>query len=165
MFKTTPDGFFIVVEGPDGSGKSTLIQKLEILYGIKAHHNGGPPETVSELVRRLNESPSESFILDRWSAISEQVYGSLGTREKLLSDDILTDAIKHHRPLIIYCRPPFDTLIANKELLKRKKAHKSEEHCQNVSDNLVKIILAYDELMTELKNQDCLVLTYDYTNG
>lgn len=165
MFRTPPKNFFLVVEGPDGSGKSTLIEKLELVYGCQAFHGGGPPKTVTELVHRIEDSPTKSFILDRWAAISEQVYGTLGTRKQLLPNSVLTDAIKVHNPLIIYCRPPFETLVENKKYLNRKKAHKDIEHCKDVDDNFVVIVHKYDKLMSDLRDQGRLVLTYDYTNG
>lgn len=156
---------FIVVEGPDGSGKSTLLEKLSKLYGMKVLHGGGPPKTLIELIERLEEYPNKGKILDRWSAISEQIYSPILGKDMLLPKETLDNVIDRFKPMIIYCRPPTPILEANKAFLHVEKAHKSKAHCGKVDEKFKEIVNAYDDLMIELSNKGHLVMKYDYTGG
>lgn len=152
----------IIVEGPDGSGKSTLIKKLEESMGIEAKHDGGPPKTVGELEERLIHSPSHK-LLDRWSGISELVYGTVLRGKCMMPKHEIMQYIHDHKPTIIYCRPPNGVLETNLIALERTKAHKSEEHCREVRERFWKIVEEYDLLMKVLLNMGIVVTTYDYT--
>jgi hypothetical protein len=67
----------IIMEGPDGSGKTTTIRRLAPLVKmIPAPHSGGPIENRDALYARINEQLYHyGKILDRSSIFSEPVYG------------------------------------------------------------------------------------------
>ena len=152
----------IIVEGPDGSGKSTLVEALEEHLNIKASHFGGPPKTMQEIDERVRESLGAK-LLDRWSPISEQVYAPI--RGEKRSIDTLDHYINTVKPFIIYCAPGRRVLMANKErCLEVEKAHKSKEHCDTVSKNFKKIISLYSDVMKKLcSTRGLTVYYYDYT--
>lgn len=146
------------MEGPDGSGKSTLIRK----YLPDAIHNGGPPKTSGELRARLYGLEAGSTY-DRWTAISEQVYGPIIRGRSLIPKREFTEAIRQIQPIVIYCRPPASVLFQN--LSKQAiKPHKSSDFIVNVIKHANEIREAYDKLvLKELPALGCLVLNYDYT--
>ena len=153
----------IVIEGPDGSGKSTLILEITKRLGLKATHLGSRPKTMQDLHDRVIKS-QYCEVLDRWSPISERVYGTIANRD--WSIDVLDTYLDTYRPLIIYCRPPRGVLLENKkQCLEAVKSHKSKEHCDLVSDNFERVIELYDDAMLSIKARrlGCQIIVYDYT--
>ena len=159
----------IVVEGPDGSGKSTYIK--QVLFNNRTpqvQHNGGPPKSIEDLLTRISAiySAPDGYVLDRWAPISEIVYGSVLRPMPLLPVHSLLEHIDLHRPLIVYCRPPMTTLLANATRiiqLAKEKDHKPDEHTKQVIENQVAIVQEYDVLMRYLVSRKHNVLRYDYT--
>lgn len=150
----------IIVEGPDGGGKSTLIAEIEKSFNMKSKHFGAHPKTIEELHQRVIDSRGEE-LLDRWSPISEQIYGPL--RNKTFSIDLLDHYILTERPFIIYCRPHRQILITNKiRCLEATKAHKTFAHIQMVSENYEKVMDGYDQVMRKLAKR-IKIYEYDYT--
>lgn len=152
----------IIVEGPDGSGKSTLLKRLEEVHNVKAMHAGGPPKTEEELRQRLELNPSAQ-LMDRWSAISEQVYGTVLRDKPLVSMDEMMWYVLEHKPHIIYCRPPNHMLEKNLDSLDKYKSYKSKEHCASVRRDYWRIVSVYDQLMFRLLQMGLIVTIYDYT--
>jgi len=153
----------IVVEGPDGAGKSTLIKALEEHFNVKATHFGSRPVGMQAIYERVQKS-LDCKILDRWSPISQQVYGAI--RGEAHSIDILDSYVHRHDPLVIYCRPPRVQLMENKmRCLQVDKQHKSEEHCETVSRNFEKIIDLYDKVISKLRSRKITIYEFDYTES
>lgn len=152
----------IVVEGPDGSGKSTLLKMLEKQLGVEAKHGGGPPKTEAELRQRLEIDP-DAALMDRWSAISDQIYATVLRGETMIPVGEMMQYILNERPHIIYCRPPCSVLEENLSALDNTKAHKPKEHCDQVRKEYWRIVKAYDTLMKQLIDKGLLVTIYDYT--
>ena len=80
----------IVLEGPDGAGKSTLGRTLSAFLGVPLLHTGGPPETAEAFRDKMRSLESfievyKSLIIDRLPPISEHVYGE----EKILTSQFL----------------------------------------------------------------------------
>ena len=148
----------IVVEGPDGSGKSTLIES--VFPG--AIHSGGPCKNHAELMRRLY-APTPGCVYDRWSGVSELVYGEV-FRGLMLPAERFVEAMRIVRPVIIYCRPPEHVLDRNL-LLQKEKGHKPAEFIAKVIANTQAIRDRYDTIIDLARNNGCTVLEYDYTNG
>lgn len=115
----------IVVEGPDGGGKTTFIQKLSDRLNLPV-----APRVVSKNTEALTNlkvwterNVAEGFqpiIFDRHRLISEPIYGSLLRREfEPGFDDIqwlyeqFTKFYTYCSPVVIYCLPPFKTVMKN----------------------------------------------------
>lgn len=150
----------IVLEGPDGAGKSTLIKAIEKRLGIEATHFGGPPKYIDELHERVAASRSAK-LLDRYSPISEQVYGPIANRQ--WSIDVMDTYIQQNCKIVIYCKPRRSTLMRNKvRCLEADKAHKSEQHCKMVSDNFERVLDGYERTMRKIHRLGVNVYVYDY---
>lgn len=114
----------IVVEGPDGSGKTTLVNRLCTEFGIEVRpractSDGGPVEDLPGWIRRDLLMNPDYGIYDRYPLISEMIYGPtlrsdadrLGRNEEQLN--WLLEQFYNNHPLIIYCLPPQMVVRAN----------------------------------------------------
>lgn len=114
----------IIVEGPDGAGKTNLIRRLENVLGL-----GVEPRVVSKDAEAMGDlktwvekdlaSWPRAALYDRHRLISEPIYGPV-LRPKphpgFEDLDWLTQMQLDFRvrgPLVIYCLPPLEVVRAN----------------------------------------------------
>ena len=146
----------VIVEGPDNSGKSTLINWIKENFFIQeVNRRHGPPINAKDLKVRtelvldteIKSLPRKNFITDRFSLIGENIYGPI-LRGKNLWDEIPEDrerlekALKTLDPFIIYCRPDLDTILDLSH--HQVKSYDTKEHLANLAKNQKSIIKAYD---------------------
>lgn len=150
----------ILVEGPDNSGKSTLIEQLTVEFDLfKCDRPHGPPKTPEELYNRTmdvqNLYKSKKLIMDRNPIIGENIYGPI-LRCKNMWDDIpekeeceeeLFSKLLSHTIFLIYCRPPREILLDLST--HRVKDYDTKEHLESLSKNQSRIVDAYDRFMSE----------------
>jgi hypothetical protein len=115
----------IVVEGPDGAGKTTLVKQLVEDFGLSL-----APRVVSAQAERmvdLKEWTEENLrlgwqarVFDRFNLISDPIYRAcLPTKtwdEQMYATGWWYDAITRFyalKPIIIYCLPPIETAVFN----------------------------------------------------
>ena len=155
----------IVVEGPDNSGKSTLISKLTQKLGLTLlDRPHGPPKDASELRKRIKDLEpqynNKKAIIDRHPIIGESIYGPVLRNHNMLTSikdyEILRKTFWTSDIFIIYCRPPMDKIM-NMET-HQVKDYDTPEHLRALKKNVVSIIDAYD-----LKMWLCQAHKYDYT--
>lgn len=154
----------VIVEGPDNSGKSTLIELLVKTYraikGQDPHVEHSPSKLVVEGKHRewlqwiedtLNRE-SDS-IYDRHSIISEAVYGPILRDTDLLSTTRYLDRLKRLGPLIIYCKPPLERILET-----------TKPEMEGVQERLKDLALSYDMHMTNLRLDGIQICVYDWTD-
>lgn len=96
----------IVVEGPDASGKTTLIGKLAPLLGLSVVKSEGPCVDIHDFRQRCQQLYSlKNVIFDRHCHVSEPIYGYFAKRYDTV-DYSLIALIRRNPPLYIYCRGP-----------------------------------------------------------
>jgi hypothetical protein len=114
----------IIVEGPDGSGKSTLIKLLSTELGVGIAKRVVAPDTTPMTdVKKWTEGNVyggfQATLFDRHRLISEPIYAPAMGREPApgFSDPIwmceMMAVFYANRPIIIYCLPDLQTVIDN----------------------------------------------------
>ena len=156
----------LILEGPDGSGKSYLANYLTAKWSFSLIPTQGPPKSRGDLLHRMDrvisrDQPRERILSDRFALFSEQVYGPVIRDNCLLTEyDIqtYTRRLIRHNAVILYCRPSDETL-AKVEL--EKKSHKDEDHVQRVKSQFSRITLVYDRVMHAASMSGLTVIKYN----
>lgn len=152
-----------VIEGPDGAGKTTLINALRrdkrlhfwVLYQSR------PPDTANAVIDLLNwvsrRSPHQHLVMDRHPAISEPIYGPIFRGTNLLHgfNNLL---MLRDVDLFVYCRPSLEAICAAIEKTRN-------EQMKGVPDHILKLVEAYDTRFAQLDREGKNVFRYDYTIG
>lgn len=138
----------IVVEGPDGAGKSTLATLLQEHFKWPIVHGGGPLSNRLDFLGRVRTKGWNDLfpkILDRVSYISELVYA----KEPLVSPNELNTWVRNIRPVLIFC-----CLETSEEMVERIsdnfKAHKTLEQLEKVKKEHPEITRKYKAVMSPL---------------
>lgn len=128
----------IIIEGPDGAGKSTLAKSLAGALDmniLKMTANGG--QSMPEYVQKLK---CDGIIIDRcW--VSEQVYSDLFKREPRIDNDdaeALTEFCGLAGIPIIALLPPLHVVIS-------RLNERGDEYADVVCPNIVEIYKRYQE--------------------
>lgn len=131
----------IVLEGPDGGGKSTLAKFLSQALHRPIQASEGPPKFPGEINQRIERYLNyKDVIFDRHPVISQTVYTSIRASHK---DNELPDAVLVHefytKPnVFIYCRSthlPIDHDV---------KEHDTPEHLMQVQEHYTRLVDMYD---------------------
>lgn len=114
----------VIVEGPDGAGKTTLIEAMKARYGLEV-----APRVVTKDAEAMVSLPDwvdenlakglQWLIFDRHRLISEPIYGPIlrSTPEEgfdsVIQMHLWFEKFYDLAPLIIYCLPPMQTVVNN----------------------------------------------------
>lgn len=152
----------IIVEGPDGAGKTTLVKQISERFELAVGRRGVADRkllytvTVPDTFRALQEAVSgeeQPLVWDRLF-FSEFVYYPLTNRKCEFNEaqrQHIMEVLCALRSPIILCLPPAKTVYAN--------AGKAEQ-MDGVMDNLSRIYLAY---VAVFKWMPAHAVVYDYT--
>lgn len=104
----------IVLEGPDGGGKSTLAATLAARHGLSVIHNGPPAtKSPSDLALGYVRQLRAMTVIDR-SWPSERCYGPILRGSSLLQtadDATLHGMLKERGGLMVICLPPIEACL------------------------------------------------------
>src|SRR5580692_3062319 len=155
----------VVVEGPDGGGKSTLIDNLRL--SCDRHYislrRSGPPKFADEIHEVLGwigraKHLSVPLILDRHPLISEDIYGPILRGSSLLThwydNEEVIAIFKQTVDRVIYCRPPTNVIY--------NKLHANPQ-LKGVAEKIGEITQQYDFTMKLLEHWGVHVIWYDWT--
>lgn len=156
----------VIIEGPDGSGKTTLANRLLKATGLPSallRRSGPPGESLEEMLALIQtvSGSSVSLILDRHPLISEWVYLRTARRGESKESFFLqshalekiVSFLSEINPLIIYCRPPIDILRFYSRI---------ESQMSGVHSSLESIAEKYDEAMQFLDLKGVRVQKYNF---
>jgi len=151
----------IIIEGPDGMGKSTLAKTLSEHYGMELCICGPAPKTLENILywtkRQEDAVIAGGKVLDRVTAFSHQVYKRVLETgpEKNLYLDFLTEkakALVSYNPIIIYC--------STSEVNHVTKDYDDEVYVENVLKNIPELRLEY---IRAFATADVNPIRYDWT--
>lgn len=114
----------IIVEGPDGGGKSTLIHHLSKALLIPVHEKAsdsvaGPIPTLAAWVDKdISADWTQRWIYDRYPTISEPIYGRLvrGRIQPPFHEDAYlanVNEVLYRTAVVVWCIPNLETVSAN----------------------------------------------------
>ncbi len=150
----------IIIEGPDCSGKSTLI--LQEFNDLCIIHNGRYPSPMEALKAYTAQCPSPQYNHDNivWDRNypSEQIYGEIYRNKNIPQEHIdeLEKQLKAIKTVIVLCIPPFDVVIDNWRELKRQRS----EYIENES-YFKEIVTTYHDSFGSYVSLP--IVEYDYT--
>lgn len=156
----------LILEGPDGSGKTTLANKLLKGTGCPTLlvKRSGPPGSVETLKFQADwikaqGSSGLNIIADRHPLISETIYAPIVRKVSPLWSEV--DALAYFgqipdsaRPLIIYCRAPLQIMAVSAKI---------EPQMEGVLSEYTSLVAAYDDFMVRLARRDYAVHRYDFS--
>jgi hypothetical protein len=153
----------IIVEGPDGAGKSTLVKWLnEQIEDSFVTRWNIPPKTKRQLDRNLEVSwllikCGKSIIQDRSPWITEPIYNALknGTNRKCtwLPYQMQLNSLQ---PIIIYCRPPYE--VIREHAATGSSPLDTPKYLKWIGTNIDKLIALYDSFFAPMES-----FVYDWT--
>lgn len=150
---------FIIAEGFDNSGKTTLLNRLSQEFNIPVTHSPGHKVDMRDsLLQILFESKRQDTLRDRICLISEEVYGKIlrGKSEFDSDSKVWWKLLIDCKPVIIFCRPHNDNIFNTLDV---------REQMDGVMKHRTDLLRRYDEVMEYIKNeygQDLQILDYDY---
>lgn len=157
----------IILEGPDGAGKSTLGDQIAAHLGIEVSHDGGPSRDREHALERIHAlNGYDRTLRDRSTLFSDGVYKKALGITPFVSDEEINNLVADYakkRPLVIYCRPSMDVIFRNIGALDRVKAHKPPEYIEKLKVRLPLIVEQYDKSMLRWISLGLNVIVYDYT--
>lgn len=164
----------IIVEGPDGSGKTSMISRLRswnpnaLMASRACTSENGPiaalKQWIDDDVENEDWEEGEIVIYDRHPLISEPIYGPLirGYIDPGLTDRTWLGSAYQawiaHNPIIIYCLPPYPIVYEN--ILKTHQG--STKHLQGVVQHAMAIYDSYTVLACKQAGRP-LTMVWDYT--
>ena len=163
----------IIVEGMDGTGKTTLVQQLAYRWEVKPRKyvgSLGPSDdyrlvlvnrTISEITE-LEIASAEGRpikrLYDRFPLISEAVYGPILRGRNCFGGLYypLRRRLLALKTVIIYCRPNRDVIQANVQ---------QAPQMPGVLEHFGELLDAYDKLFVELTESpvNSYITVFDYT--
>lgn len=154
----------IIVEGMDGSGKSSLVSRLSTDLGIPIHERAsasltGPVANVYDWAIRDNDSwHTQPFsIYDRHPLISELIYGPVVRQHvdpRFYSAECRAMMQRFWaRHLVILCNPPIETLG-------RTFANSIDHQWELVTPHFMKLARLYQVLSVQYPGS---MVEWDYT--
>jgi len=156
----------LIVEGPDGAGKTTLALRLseDLQWPVATRVVGADTQIVggrTELKSWVEENLAQGFqqtIFDRHRLISEPIYGPLfrGELQDGFDDDLwfagAWNLLLAIRPVVVFCLPPLDQVMRNL---------RDDEENVVVRD---KAPIVYWQYWTLYCRMGVRAMRYDYTN-
>lgn len=155
----------VIVEGMDGTGKSTLVQELAKRLGRVPTHTGGPSYSQEDLLARMDEV--EEFregLFDRCCHISNYIYATADARPAWFSKAAYLARLNVMDPIVVHCSLGPDFEVLRRNVSKEVKPHKPPEYRERVLSQQVNIYAGYEDYFDALRYRypDFRVREYDY---
>ena len=134
----------IVLEGPDGAGKSTLAKKIAIATGMSIKGSEGPAKSFGEINQRVIKYSllKTCCIFDRHPCVSNDLYNAILPTDQPTHNikQELIDEFYSSKPFIIYCRPDLEGFATATRSLETD----TDEFHRHIAENYERLIKLYD---------------------
>lgn len=137
----------IILEGPDGTGKTTLAKHLQNTYGFRYIHTGPPEDdrVLEAYGRTLYDASRETgdVVIDRLH-VGERIYGPiLRGKDKLGREgEVLIRRLTNaYNARVVFCLPPYPTAFEN-----WRKRHQEDKELVTKAETYSNIYHAYRNL-------------------
>jgi adenylate kinase family enzyme len=146
----------IILEGPDGAGKTTLAASLSAIHKIETRRRIHQDPYLWALAEMTGWERDALCVYDRFPLVGEYIYGPIRRRNistEFALDNLATTLLLNRLmqdTLIIYCRPPIQVILDNVATTGQP---------EDIQAKIMPIIQAYDEYFTSVPH-----LLYDYTD-
>jgi thymidylate kinase len=141
----------IVVEGPDGAGKSTLMGELAkhpAINSFTVWHAGGPVRSVVDYQQRIEYIKLHAnMIMDRIPCLSELVYCSILGRSLPVPANRLWNDLVRLNPIIVYCSLASSKVML--ALMAASKPYKPPEYYAQLREHHAEVCEKYRMLIGE----------------
>lgn len=137
---------FVVVEGIDNSGKSTLIKELSKRFPqFKVQPGEGPPRDGENINDRAKKYMSYEglWMFDRHPVVSQPIYGTINDNVQFIDKMFTLRFYEQNRPLIIYCDPLDRGLEAHAERTSEDNHIDTPEFLKKLETNYYTMLDAY----------------------
>lgn len=152
----------IIVEGMDGTGKTSLVDTLRKYYPLTTVRNLLEDKQDFDkwwpTMLGVTPPPGQMYIHDRFF-YSELVYGPVVRGKLVPSQQLIYDISEALRKdaFLIYCRPPWVEISINVS---------NSSHMEGVKEHLNELVDAYDALMSKLAPEyGKRFFMYNYTDS
>ncbi len=159
-FMTEARGPCVHVEGPDGSGKSTLVSKLATNLDRDLIPTDDPPSSWDECLARVDRRVRPGIVCDRSSGlVSELVYGPVLRGGTITDEETIWGVVGAVLGSVtfIYCRPP------ESKIRPRFRDGEDPDHVRGVNSKGAELLRKYDDVMSRISRMGGRVIWYDWT--
>ena len=127
----------IVIEGPDGAGKSTLAERLIEHLPLKLQKGEGPPKSQVEIIQRVQSYLEMDYTLfDRHPCISQPIYGMFRKTDIFVPGVLITE---------FYAQNNFIIYMHGRAGNHKAKKYDTKEHLDTIHRYDGNIRNAYEE--------------------
>lgn len=155
----------IVLEGPDGAGKTTLAEKISNRLGWPTHHLTGSSDP--EFMKRqfLDASIKHDVILDRYVVSNlaySHVFGGLRISDSVLAPILSAQLEGPYKDLYVFCLPGLrtDGTVTYRKMF--EDLVNSRDEMYTSVDGMCKL-WQYMSVVADVFSVSGMVFTYDYT--
>jgi len=155
----------LIIEGPDGAGKTTLIERMrkdlpEAFVIARLAQYPKHPRDIASYLRFIERHPPEMrLVMDRHPLISEPIYGPILRGIDQAAGFSLQTHFSRFLPShlnMIYCRPADETILAN--VVKNR-----QDQLEGVVERARDLISHYDMMISSLRRTKLINLaSYNY---
>jgi hypothetical protein len=166
----------VIVEGPDGNGKTYLVQRLIKDLATVGIMTGSAAKSFDELNSRMGqmirladlsrELPAP-IIFDRCCHISEMIYPMITGRDQLAPLAYLSSHLVGLDPVLVYCRRKSARIgDVRKQFWEdaqaKAKGHKPVGAAKTLYDCYPELIFEYDKAFNRLDDLGFSIIHYDF---
>lgn len=147
------------LEGPDGTGKTTLLRALSSADGLEPVESQDPPSSWEECLARIGERVRPGIVCDRSSGlVSELVYGPVIRGGTVTDETTLWRTLESLRYSVSFVR-----MTSPRPAVLGFRAGEDASHVRAVRERWSALDARYDAVFRRMRRDGFAVVDYDWT--